>query len=510
LNLKKIRNELVDKQRVLIRVLIIASILFLHTTLLLVKFVFAQDVSNFPAAIHIQSNFSDGRFTVEQLVEKAKAKDIKILIITDTFLRKWEYGIWPFRNLIKRRVEENSVVKRGIEKYLETIKEIQRKNPDITLIAGVEVVPFYCWRGNILRGRLALHDWHKQLLVIGLETIDDYRNLPIVGNRSFSPRHWQGFIRLWPTAVIIAGIFLLRLKKRREKLFPDNIEIYKNKFRFFRNLGYVFVCLGILFLFNNFPFKTSRYDQYSADSKAGPYQDLIDYVNQNNGMVFWAHPEASYSGIFQNIRVITRPYKYALWKTKDYTGFPLLYYDNTTITEPGDLWDQILLHYSKGGRDKPVWGFGEIDYDGNTFKELDGIQTVFLLKDFNKREVMQALRNGKMYAKLNMQKNDFYLSKFIVTDVNKKTAANMGDEIVLKGKPQIFIEANCSYPDKKKVTLRLIRNGEIIKTFVLEGSEYSVEFEDDYYQINEKIFYRLEIESNSCRILSNPIFVQFF
>ena len=498
-----------DKQKVLIKVLIIASILFLHTALL-TRCVFAQDASGFPAAIHIQSNFSDGRFSIEQLVEKAKAKDIKILIITDTLLRRWEYGIWPFRNLIKRRIEEDSVIKKGIGRYLETIKEIQRKNPDIILITGVEAAPFYYWRGNILKGKLALYNWHKQLLIIGLETVDDYRNLPVVSNRSFSSRHWQGFIQLWPIAVIIAGIFLLQFRKIREKLFPGRIEIYKYKFRFFRNLGYILVCFGILFLFNNLPFKISRYDQYSADSGVGPYQDLIDYVNQNNGMAFWAHPEASYSRIFQNIRVITRPYKYALWKTKDYTGFALLYYDNTTITDPGDLWGQILLHYSKGRRDRPVWGFGEIDYDGNTFKELDGIQTVFLLKDFNKEEVIEALRNGKIYAKLNMQKNDFYLSKFIITDVNKKTAANMGDEIVLRSKPQIFIEANCSYPDKEKVILRLIRNGEIIKTFVLEGPEYSVEFEDDYYQINEKIFYRLEIEGNSCRILSNPIFVQFF
>jgi len=493
----------VDKQKALIKVVIIASALLIYISLS-VKFLLAEDTSSFPASIHIQSTFSDGKFTIGKIVEEAKNKGIKILIITDTILRRWEYGIRPFENIIKRTVEEDSVIQHGIATYLETIEEIQRKNPDIVLIAGVEVVPFYYWRANILKGDFILHDWHKQLLVIGLETIDAYKNLPVVGNRSFALAHRKNFIQLWPILVIIAGFFLLGFKNKRVFLFKGRIE-----FKPFKNLGYIFICFGTLLLFNNIPFSTARYNQYGTDAGIGPYQDLIDYVNQSNGMVFWAHPEASLSLRIANISVITRPYKYALWRARNYTGFASLYHDTITITKPGDLWDQILLHYCQGERNRPVWGFGEIDYDGNTPKNLDGIQTIFLLKDLNKKEVIKALRDGRFYAKLNNKRNDFFLTEFIVTDANNKITAGMGDEISLRGKPKVLIKANCSYPAQKKIDLRLIRNGETIKTFVFKEEPYLVEFQDDYYKEDKKIFYRLEIKTDFCQIISNPIFVKF-
>jgi hypothetical protein len=367
----------------------------------------AQDLKCFPGAMHVQSNFGDGRFSISRLVEKAKEKNLKVLIITDTVLRRWEYGIWPFRNIIKKKLEENSVIKTGIGKYLGTIKRLQRENPEIVILSGVEVAPLYFWTGSILKGDLTLNDWHKQLLVIGLDTKEDYRNLPIVGNRRFLPRDWRDIIQiLWPVLLLFFGI-RLRIQAK---------SIYEASFVSRKNIAFLLIGLAILFLLNNISFSISKYSQYNSNAGIGPYQDLIDFVNKNNGLVFWAHPEASYSRKFKNISVVTLPYKFNLWEARDYTGFAAIYQDNITATDPGDLWDELLESYCQGLRKYPVWGIGDIDYDGYNQEDMDLIQTVFLLKDLTKDNVLDALRNGQMYAKTNRKKNHFILTKFVISD----------------------------------------------------------------------------------------------
>ena len=41
------------------------------------------------------------------------------------------------------------------------------------------------------------------------------------------------------------------------------------------------------------PFKSSLFDQYSGDQGYLPYQELVDYVGDKGGMIFWTHPEAT-------------------------------------------------------------------------------------------------------------------------------------------------------------------------------------------------------------------------
>ena len=50
-----------------------------------------------------------------------------------------------------------------------------------------------------------------------------------------------------------------------------------------------------MFLLNSIPFTEEVIDQYESDQGAKPYQLLINYVNKQGGLMFWAHPEATYN-----------------------------------------------------------------------------------------------------------------------------------------------------------------------------------------------------------------------
>lgn len=83
----------------------------------------------------------------------------------------------------------------------------------------------------------------------------------------------------------------------------------------------------------------------------------------------------------------------------------------------------------------------------------------------------------------------------------------MGDKFQLLLPAVISIKVLDPSLQKVPYTIKLIRNGAVIKTF--SGIDKTVlEFEDEYFKIGEKVYYRLVIEGRS-KIVSNPIFVRF-
>lgn len=455
---------------------------------------FAQVYENVPAAIHIQTNISDGKYSFEEIVKQAKQKNIKVLIFSDTALRRWEYGIMPLENIIKRRIEHASVFRSGIAKYLTAIKNLQDKYPEIVFVHAVEVVPFYYWQGNFLGKDLTLYNWHKQMLVIGMEKASDYRYLPIMANYSLLPLYKGVIIRLWPLLIIFLGFFLI-IK-------------FKNKVAY-RNYGYVFLLLGVVFLVNNMQFSVSRFNAYGKDKRIKPYQDLIDYAIKKGGLVFWCHPEAENFDRVKGVNVCTFPYKEELKYAQNYTGSAAMFDENRSIARVGDIWDAILLDSCAGNR-KPIWAIGEIDYHGD-HEDLSRIQTILLLSSLTENNVIRALKNGMMYAKLNNVTNDFSMDKFVISDEENKTFGLMGQEIEINSKPEIIIETSCSSSPQESIKIILIRNGKIIQTFNSEGSNFRVKYQDDYFSPGEKIYYRIMIKSsnNLYQVISNPIFVRF-
>lgn len=467
---------------------------------------FSQPYENIPAAVHLQSNLSDGKYSIEELAKLAQENSVKVLILSDTLLRRWEYGLWPWRNIIKKTFEEKSVIKIGVENYLSMVEQAQKNNPGVLIVAGVEVGPFYYWKGSLFNpSGLSVYNWHKKMLVVGLKKPEDYRFLPVVANYVHLPRGPKDAIRFWPVLLIALGFFLTRIKVRKNFSFGGK--------RFFGEvtpfvfLKYIVIALGLVFLIDNFTFSISPFNSYHGEKGARPFQYLIDYANKKDALVFWLHPESNYTREIMGIKILTYSYKNDLVSTRDYAGFSGLYYDNITVTQPGDIWDQILQQYCQNKRKTPVWIWGEVGFDGIMSKDIDGIETVLLLPKISQEEVMRALKEGKMYAKLNRQKNDFALERFIVTDEHLDKIGFMGDEINIRGKPHIEIKLSNRLHPEEEITLKLIRGGKVIQEVTATGPQFTWNYLDEDCPLRQKTYYRLEMDSNSVRMLSNPVFV---
>ncbi|MBW2594473.1 MAG: hypothetical protein JRC93_00575 [Deltaproteobacteria bacterium] len=443
--------------------------------------------------IDLRSTFSDGAYDIETLVKMAKARGFEVLVINDHDRVAMEYGVPPFRNILRKRVELPSINKNGAKAYLDSIKRVQEKYPDMVIIPGSETAAFYYWTGSYFKKNITAHNHERRILTIGMEEPEDYENLPILHNGS-STKYMRAavFGVLLGLVFILVSFFLVR------------------KRGFYRACGVISLILGVVFIINSNPFRSSPFDQYHGDQGMAPYRLLTDYVNSRGGLTFWNYPETN-SGVRKMgpIMVDTPPYPEVLEESEGYTGFAALYGDNITVTEPGNIWDRVLTAYCKGVRNRPVWGISTADFhkEGGAGEKLGNFPTVFLVREKSRKGVMEALKNGKMYAYRGGYPQFVRLDEFSVCSPDGKNEGISGDEIVLKESPRIRISLSASEISEKKVKVRLIRSGELVKTF--EGTlPMQIDYEDKYFQPGEKVFYRMDMRGCGT-LVSNPIFVRF-
>src|SRR3989339_906785 len=133
-------------------------------------------------SIHLQTPVSGGKRTFNDYLQLARQNEIGILIVTDHDTQKSQYGLWPLRGLIKKTVDESSVFKYGLENYFKLIQQANSLAKDIIIIDGVESMPFYYWSGSYFRNTLALNDRGKHMLIIGMNDVNAYKELHLIGN----------------------------------------------------------------------------------------------------------------------------------------------------------------------------------------------------------------------------------------------------------------------------------------------------------------------------------------
>ncbi|HID10271.1 MAG TPA: hypothetical protein EYP17_03095, partial [Candidatus Latescibacteria bacterium] len=306
----------------------------------------AGDYLLVPTGIHFDSNVSGGKYSVEELAEICREEGIEVAIVTDHDNMRVEYGVFPLRKvtgfLIRKltgKGERNSISTFGAENYLRLFEEVNARYPDLILIPGAEAVPFYYWEGSPWRGNLRLMRLHEHLLVIGLKSAEDYRRLPSIANgypREFSPKAFLNVI--WVVTTLI-GIGIYRKRNVRRIYFGNQVFVVPSRRN--QGIGALIFLTSLLLLIDNYPFLPPRYDQYHGDQDGGPYQVLIDYVNQRGGMVFWAHPEVEQRAKVEGIEVYTPPYHEHLIKTHGYTGFAIFWEGMKYIGKPGGIWDRV-------------------------------------------------------------------------------------------------------------------------------------------------------------------------
>lgn len=443
--------------------------------------------------IDTRTTFSDGFYDVVELTRLAAQRGFDVLFINDHDRLVMEYGLPPFRNIFKKKVELNSISRMGADAYLDTIRQAARKYPDMILIPGAESSPHYYWKGSFFKKNLTAHDHEKRLLAIGLENPEDYRSLPVPHN-GFSKRY---FHVLYPRTFLFLGALILGLFLLKGK-------------GFYKTAGILVSLFSLLGLIDTHPFQSSPHCQYDGDQGIAPYQLLIDDINSKNGFAFWNYPE-THSGIRKEglVCLHTEPHPEVLEQSHHYTGFAAVYGDTSTATEPGHQWDRVLLEYCSGKRDRPAWGIATADFhkDGNAGQKLGDFPTVFLVPKKTKAEILSALKKGRMYAVRTSYPQRIILDEFSVSGDNDSLRATLGEEIALNSRVRIRISLSFKEPEEKPVKVRLIRSGKLLETF--DGTlPMKIDYKDDYFEQGQKIYYRLDVNGHGT-LVANPIFVRF-
>lgn len=456
---------------------------------------------------HVHTTFSTGALSLEEVLEEARREGIDALILTDHLLLRFEYGLFPLRGLIKKVVEKPSVLQMGVERYLQAIAAAQAKFPEVILIPGVEVVPYYYWTGSPFTGDLTLWDAQKNLLLVGLSHPGAYRRIPAIGNGpNLPPLTPNTLLKVVLAMVAMGGGFLLLRTRREQKVRLKHFTLKVQKR--YRLLGWIALGTGGLLLLE--AMTSPGLNPYQGNLGIRPYQRVIDFALARGGMVFWSFPEArdlrrETFGPLGTVTIQTEPYPDALLQSQGYTGFGAVYQDDVTVTEPGREWDQVLLDYAEGRRMRPAWGIGELGYHGPP-KHLRDVLTVFLVPEPSQAAILEALKAGRFYSVQPSPDYHLILEDFSISTPTLR--AEMGGELDVDGAGPLLIRLRIVASDGREVPfmLRLIRSGRLLSVLPAK-TPFEATWTSPPPERGRREFFRIEI-TKPHRLLSNPIFVR--
>jgi hypothetical protein len=439
----------------------------------------------------LRSTFSDGTHSIEELVQMAESRGFKVVFINDHDRIALSYGIPPFRRIIRYKKEFPSIMTHGPEKFLKEIERLSQKFPNVIIIPGCISSAYYYWTGSWLRKNLTVHEYDRRMLIFNFTKPEDYSFIPSPYNK----------LSLRYTKELLPGLVMF--------LIPLFIGFILTRWKgLYRWMGIFLIIFSTLAIIDYNPFRSCRFSVYKTGHGIAPFQELIDYVNERGGLCFWNYPEQK-SGIrkYGPIRVNTPPYPQVLHQSRNYTGFAAIYGENVTVTDPGREWDRALNEYCRGERRKPAWGISTADFhtDGDSVRRLGAYPTTFLVKEFSKRGVLEAMERGRMYCSLGKENVWPKLDYFNVLG-NAGEKAFMGDTWSTARYP--VIKFRVSYGTERPIPMKilLIRGGKVLHTF--KGiTPMEIEYTDDKIPSNKKTYYRL-IDSKK-HLTSNPIFVTY-
>ena len=442
----------------------------------------------------IKTNFSEGCSSIQDLANQAERQKIDVVMFGDYARNSMEFGIKPFERIFKNIIHGPSVLDGGAGGYISEIKENDRQFERTLLIPGVETIPFYFWTGSNYDKNLTAHNWDKHFLVFGMDTAQDFEQLPLP-NSNFSKKYTHELLNNF---IIIGFIFMVTVGA-----------VYKG---YYRKITVPLMLLFALMTLNNHPFQSSPFDPYHGDRGMEPYQNLIDFATSKGALVFWNHMETD-SGISQKGATVleTLPYPDDLLKTRNYTGFQAVGDKPIRQTEPGQQWDQVLMQYLNGNREHPVWGFGGNDYfcEDQKGDRLGSVRTIFLVRERNNDTVLDAMKNGRMYAVRQADANRLSLDEFVVGDQKVGNQVTMGQELVATDFPAIKLKLRSVQGGNKTAQIQIIRNGSLVKVETV-SLPYELTWRDVGVDRKGPVYYRIKAQvSSEDHLVSNPIFVKF-
>lgn len=458
-----------------------------------------------PAAIGVKTTASEGRHSIADAARLAKDGGFDVLIVTDALINRWQYGVWPFRNIIRQTRETWSISRYGLKRYIEELGAAGKANPGLVILGGVEVAPFYYWEGFPLLGRFAIRDWHKHMIVAGLDTVKGLKGLPIIGNISGSSKPSALFL-LVPLSIFVLGLFCLYQGRHAVAgVYERSLGVLVQHWRV---AGILITMIGALLLVDGYPYRQHRFDAYHGSRGSMPYQNLIDHVDKMGGLTFWTHPEAGNIDRSGKVGIMTGTYGELLLETSGYTGFAIFPEGYEVIGRPGGVWDSILREYCEGLRRSPAWAVGTLDYErsGSLAEYMTVLRTVLLVRKLDRDGVLDALRRGRSYVSKDSRSSDFILERFTASDISEVSAATMGETIEIDGAVRISLRGSFKSSTVSTVRAVLLRDGEPVKNFQVE-TPFDIKFDDETLAREGRHYYRLELKSEGLFLVTNPVFV---
>jgi hypothetical protein len=468
----------------------------------------ADTLRPLPALVHAHSTFSTGDLPLDRLVAEAKRQGLEAVLLTENYLLRVEYGLWPFRAATRVTREEPSVLSRGVEAYLAQVAEVRRGFPDILIVPGVEVIPHYHWTGSPFTGDLMNHDLQKNLLVFGIVDPEALKGLPSTGNPHVGGYTAWSLVEALPGLLVLPGLWLILARQRRVRRLAGFMVVeYRRRWL----AGGILCVLGVVALVRAFPFTQDPRSPYRADPELGAHQALIDQVESRGGISVWSFPEAhdsSESGFWGlTVRVRTDPYPDDLIRTFRYTAFGAIYEQPTRFVTPGGLWDYVLGKYLAGERSRPPWAVGESGFHGYVGgKRVGPIQTVFLVNEKSEAALLQSFRAGRMYAVSRAPAYALVLQEFAVRQ--GAAAATSGGTLQASRTRPLEVRVRLSATDGGEHAVRavLVRNGQVAQAWAGK-TPLDVVHREPFG--GAPSYFRLDVHGpGPHRLLTNPIFVR--
>jgi hypothetical protein len=490
--------------------LLVAALLSAALVLVAVPGEASQQTEALVTALHVHSQFSTGTLSIEELATEAERLGIQAIVLSDNFVLRYEYGIFPLRGVIRRRVSLPSVLDHGVDRYLAEIATVQKKHPGVLLVPGVEVTPHYYWTGSLSGKDLTMHNSQRNLLVIGLDRAEDYRTLPLPGLPASRRMGWEVMLNLSPVLLLFPAVALWRRGKAETAVLEGMSHRY-------RTSALILSGVAVVLLLNARPFGEPEFSFYEPRFDYQPYQRVIDAVAARGGLTIWSMPEARDFNRYEvgplgTITVMTDPYPQALILTSGYTAFGGLYEDTRSAVRPGGIWDQVINLYLAGERTLPPFLTGESAFHGpgEDKKYLDRVVTVVQVRERTAAGLLEGLRAGRLYA-VERYKKEFglRLDRFQVECHGGQRTAESGQTLVPEGAHEVAVRVAVSTTDDKAhpVSLAIIRSGLVVAEVTGE-TPLSYDFTDVEVPPGQWHAYRLHVHDRQAgELLSNPIFV---
>lgn len=449
------------------------------------------------AALHVHSRYSDGEYEVADLGLQAHARKIDVLGLTDSFLTRVRYGVGPFKKLVSKTMDRRSVMELGLDQYLDSVEDTQKRFDDVVIVPGLEVAPYYYWKGS-WPSNLELHDFDRHMLVFGVADREALRNLPVIENATWANTPHQWIQAAGPVLVVLMGLLVAA------------IALAAGKSRAYLMLSGLILTAGFVWAYDAFPFGQLS-DPYSGKQDVHAFQRLIDYVAAHGGLSYWSYPEARYPDIqTSGARMVSRGQPEILGLTDRYEGFEGIYGDTITITKPGNLWDQILVEYIQNSRKTWPSVITGIDFHlfkpNNGWAQLDQGITILFTKEKTLGAVLEAMKLGRGYA--TVQRDPAHrvgLENFGLT--TEGSAAISGETLNTAGDVDFMTTVDWMPGDRLAssaiANIKLVRDGELLEEYHSTLPAFIKRHENLKAGLH---YYRIIVEYAGTQILSNPVF----